>query len=51
MLNNPLTFVHLLALRFIKLANFSGGREAWQNVNMALQIQRLPIPKDGYDLY
>lgn len=50
-LNNPPRFVHLLDLCFVKLPNFSGGREAQQNVNMALQSQGLPISKDVYDLY
>lgn len=46
MLNNPLRHMHLLDLCFIKLPNFSGNREAWQNLNMALQSKRLPISKD-----
>lgn len=51
MLNSLPRFVHLLDLCFIELPNFSGSREAQQNVNMALQSQRLPISKDEYDLY
>lgn len=51
MLNNPLRLVHLLDLCFMKLPNFSGSREARQNVNIALQSQRLLISKDEYGLY